>query len=40
VWTLRDDDGAPVAPGLYIARLRAGTHEQTRKLAVLPATAR
>jgi len=39
VWDLRDDDGATVAAGLYVARLRAGTQEQTRKVAVVPGTS-
>jgi subtilisin family serine protease len=34
-WDTRDDDGRPVAPGLYYVNYRAGAVQETRRLAVL-----
>ena len=35
VWNGRDDEGRPVGNGVYLYRLVAGTHEQTRRLVLL-----
>jgi hypothetical protein len=34
-WDRRDDAGRPVAPGIYLVRLRAGAIQRTAKLTVL-----
>ncbi|MFN8588708.1 MAG: M14 family zinc carboxypeptidase [Candidatus Eisenbacteria bacterium] len=35
-WNLRDAGGQRVAPGLYLVRLRTGSHEARQRLVVLP----
>lgn len=34
-WNMCDQDGAAVASGMYVARLRVGPHVAVRKLAIL-----
>lgn len=36
VWDGRDDDGRPLPGGVYFARLRAGAHDETRRIALVP----
>jgi flagellar hook assembly protein FlgD len=34
-WDLRNDDGRPVAPGIYFCRMEAGAFRDTKKVVLL-----
>ncbi len=35
VWDARDDDGRPVGPGVYFARIKAGEHQAVQRLTMI-----